>query len=117
MTEIVRFSSQAGDVLVEVDEQEDGGIRRAGRGEQRIVEAAASLDEAIGSVLPAATRMFEVLEQLKPASAQLEFGVKLSGEFGGLIAKAGGEAQLNVTLTWEPRPKDPESEDPGQHGS
>ena len=40
-------------------------------------------------------------ERLEPEEIELEFGVKVSGEVGWwFIAKASGEASINVTLTW-----------------
>jgi len=36
----------------------------------------------------------------KPTSVEVEFGIKLNGEVGALIAKTGAEAHLNVKLSW-----------------
>jgi len=103
MSAIARFDSPAGEVLVEIDERLDVGIQRVARDERGVARAAADLDKALDSVLPAAGRLFEKLETLKPSSAALEFGIKLSAEAGALIAKTAGEAHFNVTLSWQPQ--------------
>jgi hypothetical protein len=100
MSEIVRFKSKHGDVLVEVDE-DAFGLERAGLGDD-IKEAAADFEKSIDEVLDHAGRVFRSVEKLKPTSAEIEFGVKLTASAGAIFAKAGGEAVFNVKLAWEP---------------
>lgn len=40
-------------------------------------------------------------ESITPDEFQLQFGIKISGEYGAVVAKASGEAQLSVTLTYK----------------
>lgn len=37
----------------------------------------------------------------RPTTFQFQFGIKLSGELGAMVAKAGAEAAITVTMTWE----------------
>jgi len=100
MSEIVRFKSEHGDVLVEVDD-DVFGLERASL-EDDIKEAAADFEKSIDEVLDHAGRVFRSLDKLKPSSAEIEFGVKLTASAGAIFAKAGGEAVFNVKLGWEP---------------
>lgn len=68
---------------------------------------AASAGEVIGRVQDAVTPAVEaakaVLEKVKearPDQIEVKFGVKASGEASWLVAKAAGEANFEVTLTW-----------------
>ncbi len=102
MTEIVEFKSGEGVVLVEVEGSEPGSLQRSALpGGDRVVQAADTFEDALAKVVPAAEKLLEKLNSLKPDSAQLEFGVKLSGQLGGVFAKASGEGHIMVTLSWE----------------
>src|SRR5690348_10644204 len=70
-------------------------------------QPAASAGEGIGRVHDAGTPAREaakaVLEKAKearPDQIEVKFGVKASGEAKWLVAKAAGEANFEVTLTW-----------------
>ncbi len=102
MTEVVRF--QVGDdssVLIEVDE-DAFGVERVSRGPDGVVEAGRRLTEALGSVRDAAQASIDVLHTLSPDGLELQFGVKLAGEAGAIIAKTAAEGHFSVKLTWSP---------------
>lgn len=102
MTELVRFSLPEGSaVLVEVDE-DSLGIERVSRDRDGVVEAGHRLTEALGSVRDAAQASMEVLQTLSPGRIELEFGVKLAGEAGAIIAKTAAEGHFTVKLSWAP---------------
>jgi hypothetical protein len=41
----------------------------------------------------------------RPTTFQFQFGIKMSGEAGAVVAKAGAEAAITVTMTWEHKDK------------
>jgi hypothetical protein len=99
---VVRFELAEGSaVLVEVDE-DNLGIERVSRGRDGVVEAGHRLTEALGSVRDAARESMDVLQTLSPGRIELEFGVKLAGEAGAIIAKTAAEGHFTVRLTWAP---------------
>jgi SOS response regulatory protein OraA/RecX len=62
-----------------------------------------ALQRAMGLISHMAHRAGELRRRI-PAEftqAEIEFGVKLDYEAGALLAKAGGEGSISVTLTWE----------------
>jgi len=71
-------------------------------GQGGVVEAGHRLTEALGSVRDAARASMEVLQTLSPGQLELEFGVKLAGEAGAIIAKTAAEGHFIVKLTWAP---------------
>lgn len=104
MTEIVRFEVGNGSVLVETEE-DTFGVQRVSRGEDGIVEAGRRLEDALASVRDAANASLKVLSKLSPDAIEIEFGIKLAGEAGALIAKASTEGHFTVKMSWTPESK------------
>ena len=80
------------------------GVEEIGRGDELARRASKTLEEAIDQVRPAieviSTKIRAMVEEAD--EVQVEFGITLSGEVGGMLffAKAGAEANLGVTITW-----------------
>lgn len=104
MTEIVRFEVGNGSVLVETEE-DTFGVQRVSRGADGIVEAGRRLEDALASVRDAANASLKVLSKLSPDAIEIEFGIKLAGEAGALIAKASTEGHFTVKMSWTPESK------------
>lgn len=103
MSYLVTFPVEGGGTLaVEVDEGVQAGVVRASRPGEIVAEAQQTLESALDRVMPAAQAMIGRVRALsaKPDEVQVAFGVKLSAEAGAILAKAGGEANLTVTLKW-----------------
>jgi hypothetical protein len=70
--------------------------------EQKSAEA---LNSAMNTIHQMATyivaTMNSVSENTRPSKVEAAFGLKLTSEGNALITKAGLEANINVTLTWE----------------
>jgi len=66
-----------------------------------------ALDSALGTISQMAQRVRALRDKIPAEFTQVEveFGIKLDAEAGALLAKAGGEAAISVTLTWE-RPEE-----------
>lgn len=62
-----------------------------------------ALDSAMNTVHHMARRVVDTINKLadKPSVLEVSFGLKLDAETGAIIAKAGAEASINVTLKWE----------------
>jgi Trypsin-co-occurring domain 1 len=72
------------------------------RGGKADVVDAGKLGDRLRNIATAADQVSKGLrERLEPEEIELQFGVKVSGEVGWwFIARASGEASINVTLTW-----------------
>ena len=100
MTELVRFGLEDGaSVLVETDDA-SSGLERVSRTNDGVVEAGRRLTEALASVREAARESIAVLRALSPDECELEFGVKLAGEAGAVIARTSAEGHFTVKLSW-----------------
>jgi hypothetical protein len=72
-------------------QQASGGAKVAGK-----------VSEAAASVLRAAGEVLEQAKALGPEEIALSFSLKVTGEVGWAIAKAGTEGSFELTLTWRP---------------
>jgi hypothetical protein len=102
MDTVVRY--QVGDdssVLVEVDE-DTYGVEEVSRASDGVTEAGQRLESALGSVRDAAQATLDTLTKLSPETVEVEFGIKLAGEAGALIAKTSAEGHFTVRLSWSP---------------
>ena len=111
MDTVVRY--QVGDgssVLVEVDE-DTYGVEAVSRTSEGVLKAGQSLESALGSVREAAQAALDAMSKLSPETVEVEFGIKLAGEAGALIAKASAEGHFTVRLSWSPGQRDKADED------
>lgn len=89
---------RSGDAQFYVEVEDKGGPQNIG------VSAVMSLDEVRNTVEAIATQLSTAWEKVKPSEATVEFGLKViakSGKLTGLLVEGGGEATLNIKLTWK----------------
>jgi hypothetical protein len=80
-------------VKLEIDPAQ--GFQPAGPG-----EVLGRVQEAITPAVEAAKAVLEKVKETRPDGVEVKFGVKASGEASWLVAKAAGEGNFEVTLTW-----------------
>lgn len=116
MTRIVSMPSDHGPILIEVELSDNigAGVAMAENGlvpkgpeaaEEAVVELDTRFDKAMASLKAYVGSLQDVLGGLDvtPKEVTVEVGLTLKGEAGFFaIAKAGTEAAMKVTLTWEP---------------
>lgn len=56
--------------------------------------------EAVGPAVEAAKAVLEKVKEARPDGVELKFGIKVSGGASWLVAKAAGEGNFEITLTW-----------------
>lgn len=102
--DLLRFRTEdGGEVTVEVSDTGEG-FAPAGRN-RRIAEAGSTFEAALGEARRAAKAALAVFRSadLGPDEIEVQFGVKLSGEAGAIIARTSLEAHLIVKLAWSPK--------------
>jgi Trypsin-co-occurring domain 1 len=80
------------------------GLQRVSLSPQDIVERSTrAIESAMNAIHNMARHVNAAVESLveRPSHIEVEFGLKLDGESGALIAKAGIEASINVKLIWD----------------
>jgi hypothetical protein len=56
--------------------------------------------EAVKPAVEAAKTVLEQVREARPNQVELKFGIKVSGTTNWFVAKAAGEGNFEVTLTW-----------------
>ena len=65
--------------------------------------ARVTLDEALEKLKPALNKIVHLLQELSPDETVVEFGVKIGGETGIIIAKGTGDVNFMIRMTWKSR--------------
>jgi Trypsin-co-occurring domain 1 len=62
--------------------------------------AQVTLEEALAKLKPSLRKVADLLKELSPEQTVVEFGLKLGGETGAIIAKGTAEVNFKVTMSW-----------------
>jgi hypothetical protein len=104
MKRLVEFPLEDGSaVIVEVDEPDEEGVRRAARAGEVAEKVTETFESALGKIKPAIKAVISKLRETgeSPDEVDLEFGIKLGAKAGAFIASADAEANFKVSLKWK----------------
>ena len=108
MSTLTSFSLEDNKVIwIEVDEiavpAGFAGESEASRVGDIAAKATQTFQEAVESVKPAVDVLIKGLRKISdsPDEIGVEFGLKINGQVGTVIAASGVEANFKVTLTWK----------------
>jgi hypothetical protein len=62
--------------------------------------ARVTLEEALAGLKPSLQKVARLLKEMSPNETVLEFGLKIGGETGIIIAKGTAEVNFTVRMTW-----------------
>lgn len=103
MTEVVRYEVGSGTVLVEVADN-SYGVEHPARNEQGILDAGRRLEDALAAVRPAAAAAVDAMREIAPEHMEVEFGVKLAGTAGAVIARNTADGHFILRMSWSVSP-------------
>ncbi|MGP3927861.1 CU044_2847 family protein [Streptomyces sp. 8N616] len=98
--EMTLDGSGAQRAVFEVDGDLMGTDLELAAGEGTVARARVSLHDALEQVKPTLSRVAGTVRELKPDEAEIEFGLKMGGETGVIIAKGTAEVNFAVRLVW-----------------
>jgi Trypsin-co-occurring domain 1 len=103
VTDVVRFNTPTGEVLVEIDPVQERGPLRATKTGDRIHDAEREFSNALQTLAPAIEDIVDTVQaaSIKVRTITVEFGVKLGVETSAIIAKGTAEANFKITVIWE----------------
>jgi hypothetical protein len=96
------------DILeVEVDRRDvpQGLVLAAQEPGKIAARAQISLEEALAKLKPSLQKIAHLLKELSPEETEVEFGLKLGGETGVIVAKGTAEVNFTVRMTWKAGPR------------
>jgi hypothetical protein len=94
------------DVLVfEVDRSEvSGDLVLASTDPDKVADRArVTLEEALAKLKPSLRKIVDMLKELAPDETEMEFGLKIGGETGVIIAKGTAEVNFTIRMSWKPK--------------
>ena len=103
MNRLIEFRLQSGETIIaEVKAGPGEGLIEASLSEHVAEQATKTFEEAIDRIKPAAELITKKLSDLvvEPDEIEIEFGIKLSGELGAVIAAASVDANYVVKMKW-----------------
>ncbi len=100
---------------IEVQDEEDvilveftptAGVRSVSLSPADIAEKSKeAVDHALKTMRTMAKKSVKAIREIpvteRPSTISIAFGLKLNAEGGAVVAKAGVEAAINVTMTWQ----------------
>jgi len=90
-------------LIFEVDSGEVSGdlvLASPGPG-QVAARAQVTLEEALGKLKPPLQKIMHLLREMAPDETEVEFGLKIGGETGMIIAKGTAEVNFTVRMSWK----------------
>jgi hypothetical protein len=66
-----------------------------------MARAQLTLEDALSKLEPSFQKVVHVLEDMAPDEASVEFGLKMGGEAGVIIAKGTAEVNFTVRMSWK----------------
>ena len=96
-------------ILVEFASTSTSGLRQVSRGpkemyEESVENSKKAIKRAMITMRAMAQKTMATIKDIpvteRPKSISVSFGIKLDAEAGAVVAKAGVEASINVTMTW-----------------
>ncbi|MGD0700930.1 MAG: CU044_2847 family protein [Trebonia sp.] len=95
----------AGDefLVFEVDRSEvsDDLVLASPEPGQLVAKAHVTLEQALAKLKPSLQKMVHMLKELSPDEAEVEFGLKIGGETGVIIAKGTAEVNFVIRMSWK----------------
>ena len=90
-------------VLFEVDPSEVPGelVLAADEPGKAVARASETLDDALTRLRPTLKRIVDTLQGLAPKETEVEFGLKIGGEYGFIIAKGTAEVNFVIRMHWK----------------
>ncbi|GAA3114225.1 CU044_2847 family protein [Streptomyces rectiviolaceus] len=87
--------------VFEVDAEQLGTDLGLAAGDGVVGRAQTTLQEALDGVRPALAQVAETIRELKPDETEIQFGLKMGGETGVIIAKGTAEVNFAVRMVWK----------------
>lgn len=100
---------QDDDEVILVEFSRAAGARSVSRSPQEIIEQSIedskkAIERAMETMRGMAKKTMRSIKEIsvseRPSTISVSFGLKLDAEAGAVVAKAGAEAAINITMTW-----------------
>jgi hypothetical protein len=100
----VPVDADSGELLIfEVDPREvaEDLVLASAEPGQVVARAQVTLEQALAKLKPSLQKVMHVLNELSPDETEVEFGLKIGGETGVIIAKGTAEVNFTIRMSWK----------------
>jgi hypothetical protein len=105
MTVLIRVPLESGEyIIAEVDELDISGeevVLAAPEPGKVIAQIPNKLEVGLRAIRPAVAELVDALKGSGPETISVEFGVKIGGETGVILARGTAEVNFKVALEWK----------------
>lgn len=105
MSQILEFDIEGGgSIFVEATDERAKGWAPASKGGARVLgKTAESFEKALSAIKPVADTLLRTLKNLaeRPEEFEVEFGFKIDGTLGAVLASSTAGAHCHVKLVWK----------------
>ena len=98
------------DEVILVEFEDESGLRSVSNDPSDLLEKSKNaIERSMKTVKSMAKKAVKTIKEIpvseRPSTFQFQFGIKMNGEAGAVVAKVGAEAAITVTMTWEHKDK------------
>jgi hypothetical protein len=113
--ELIRVPLENGELIIaEVDRFDIPGeevVLAAPEAGKAIAQMPEKFEAGLRAIRPAVGELVEALKSSGPETISVEFGVKIGGETGVILAKGTAEVNFKVVMEWKRSPEDRAAEE------
>ena len=96
--------------IILVEFEDEAGLHPVSNDPQELIEKSQmAIERSMKTIKGMAKKAVKTIQSIpvseRPSTVEFQFGIKMNGEAGAMIAKVGAEAAITVTMTWEHKPK------------
>ena len=99
------------DDVILVEFEDESGLRSVSNDPDELLEKSQmAIERSMKTIKRMAKKAVKTIKEIpvseRPSTVQFQFGIKMNGEAGAVVAKVGAEAAITVTMTWEHKDKE-----------
>lgn len=110
VADLIRVPLENGEcIIAEVDQRDIPSseiVLAAAQPGKALAEMSGKLETGLRTIRPAVTELVEALKGSGPETISVEFGIKIGGETGVILAKGTAEVNFKVSMEWKRAPEE-----------
>ena len=107
---MAQFEVQDDEDVILVEFENESGLRSVSNDPDELLnKSTMAIERSMKTVQSMAKKAIKAIKAIpiseRPSTVEFQFGIKMNGEVGAVVAKVGAEAAITVTMTWEHKTK------------
>ena len=104
------FQVEDDDEVILVEFEDESGLRSVSNDPEELLDKSKmAIERSMETIQGMAKKAVRTIQGIpiseRPSKVEFQFGIKMNGEVGAVVAKVGAEAAITVTMTWEHKDK------------